>query len=88
MRPIKFIFATLAAAILWLTPAQAADITFFAAASLADVLQDVGKSYEAKTHNHVVFSFAASSTLAKQIEGSAGADAFISADTDWMEYLD
>lgn len=88
MRPIKFIFATLAAAILWLTPAQAADITVFAAASLTDVLQDVGKSYEAKTHNHVVFSFAASSTLAKQIERSAGADAFISADTDWMEYLD
>src|SRR5262249_37151390 len=69
-------------------PARAADITVFAAASLTNVLQDIGKGYEAKTHNHVVFSFAASSTLAKQIEGSSGADIFMSADTDWMDYLD
>jgi molybdate transport system substrate-binding protein len=88
MKPIKFAFAVLAASFLSLASAQAADITVFAAASLTDVLQDIGKSYEARTHNHVVFSFAASSTLAKQIEGSAGADIFMSADTDWMEYLD
>jgi len=88
MRPIKFAIAALAATLLSFAQAQAADITVFAAASLTDVMQDIGKSYEAKTHNHIVFSFAASSTLAKQIEGSAGADIFMSADTDWMEYLD
>jgi molybdate transport system substrate-binding protein len=88
MRPIKLAFAALAAAFFLFVPAQAADITVFAAASLTEVLQGIGKSYEAKTHNHVVFSFAASSTLANQIEGSSGADIFMSADTDWMDYLD
>jgi molybdate transport system substrate-binding protein len=33
-------------------------------------------------------SFAASSVLAKQIEAGAPADVFISADRDWMDYLD
>ena len=88
MKNLKLAFAALAALFLSLAPAQAADITVFAAASLTDALQEVAKSYEAKTHTHVVFSFAASSTLAKQIEASSGADMFISADTDWMEYLD
>lgn len=88
MKWMRFAFAAIAATMFSLASAQAADVTVFAAASLTDVLQDIGKSYEAKTHNHVVFSFAASSTLAKQIEGSAGADIFMSADTDWMDYLD
>ncbi len=33
-------------------------------------------------------SLAASSALARQIEASGGADIFISADLDWMDYLD
>lgn len=80
----------LAAALLAQAPlaAQAATVTVFAAASLTDAMNDVGKSYKAKTGNDVRFSFAASSALAKQIEASGGADVFISADTDWMEYLD
>ncbi|VEI44670.1 molybdate-binding periplasmic protein [Actinobacillus equuli] len=35
----------------------------------------------------VVFSFASSSVLAKQIEQDAPADVFISADLKWMDYL-
>lgn len=70
------------------TPVLAADITVFAAASLTDALNEIGKAYEAKTGNHVVFSFAASSVLARQIQSSAGADMFLSADLDWMDYLD
>jgi molybdate transport system substrate-binding protein len=71
-------------------PAVRADapVTVFAAASLSDALQTVGKAYEGKTHEHVVFSFAASSALARQIEASSGADIFISADTDWMDELE
>ena len=92
MKSIKLAIAVLAAAFIsFALPAQAADtsdVTVFAAASLSDVLQDIAKTYEAKTHQHVVLSFAASSVLAKQIEASAGADLFISADTDWMDYLD
>lgn len=68
--------------------AIAADVTVFAAASLTDALGEVGKAYQAKTGILPLFSFAASSTLAKQIEASAGADIFVSADADWMDYLD
>ena len=69
--------------------AQAPDgITVFAAASLTNVLQDIGRSYESTTHRHVAFSFAASMTLAKQIQASSGPDVFISADSDSMNYLD
>jgi len=63
-------------------------VMVFAAASLTDALNAIGKSYEAKTGNHVTFVFAASSILARQIEASSGADMFFSADTDWMDYLD
>jgi molybdate transport system substrate-binding protein len=68
--------------------AQAADVTVFAAASLSDALQSVGKTWQQKSGRTVAFSFAASSVLAKQIQASAFADMFISADTDWMDYLD
>ncbi len=72
-------------------PTAAADngtVTVFAAASLTDALGAIGKVYESKTGQHVVFSFAASSVLARQIENSSGVDMFLSADTDWMDYLD
>ena len=69
--------------------AQAPDqITVLAAASLSDVLPEIERSYEAATHQKVVFSFAASMTLARQIEATAGADVFISADIPSMNYLD
>jgi molybdate transport system substrate-binding protein len=68
--------------------ASAAAVTIFAAASLGDALTDVGKAYQAKTGILPAMSFAASSALARQIEASRGADIFISADTDWMDYLD
>jgi molybdate transport system substrate-binding protein len=68
--------------------ATAAGVTVFAAASLSDALSDVGKAYQAKTGAMPSLSFAASSVLARQIEASRGADIFMSADTDWMDYLD
>ena len=68
--------------------AGAADVTIFAAASLSEALQDVGKAWQQKTGHTATFSFAASSALAKQIQASAFADMFISADSDWMDYLD
>ena len=68
--------------------ARAAEITVFAAASLTDALQEIGKSYQTQSGHTVVFSFAASSVLARQIEAAGGADMFISADSDWMDYAD
>jgi molybdate transport system substrate-binding protein len=68
--------------------AYAADITIFAAASLKDALNEIGTSWQAKTGHQAAISFAASAILARQIEASGGADIFISADRDWMDYLD
>ncbi|TGZ98416.1 molybdate ABC transporter substrate-binding protein [Rodentibacter pneumotropicus] len=67
------------------TPAK---VTVFAAASMKDVLQNVAADYARQNpKNNVVFSFASSSTLAKQIEEGAPADIFISASNKWMKYL-
>jgi molybdate transport system substrate-binding protein len=68
--------------------AQTDTITVLAAASLTDALQAVGTTYEAATGTRVRFAFASSMTLARQIEASAGADVFISADIPSMDYLD
>lgn len=67
--------------------AQHEPLLVFAAASLTDVLQQAGALYTQQSNVPVKFSFAASSALAKQIESGAKADAFLSADQDWMNYL-
>lgn len=69
-------------------PVMAAQITVFAAASMTHVLQQIGADYEkAHPQDKLVFSFAGSSSLAKQIEQGAPADLFISADQAWMDYV-
>ena len=62
-------------------------LTVFAAASLTNAMQDIGVLWTAAGHGKVVFSFAASSTLAQQVEHGAPADIFISADEKWMDDL-
>lgn len=62
-------------------------IVVFAAASLTNVLQEVGDAFTKDSSIPVKFSFAASSALARQIENGAPADVFFSADIDWMDYL-
>jgi len=70
------------------SPAAAEDsnLVVFAAASMKNALDDVDAAYTAKTGVKIAASYAASSTLAKQIEQGAPADVFVSADTDWMDY--
>ena len=63
-------------------------VLVFGAASLTDVLDELGKAFTAKTQVPVKSSLAASSALAKQIEAGAPADVFFSADLEWMDYLD
>jgi len=58
--------------------------TIFAAASLKNALDEVAAVYSARP----VISYGASSALAKQIENGAPADIFISADLDWMDYVE
>ena len=88
MSAFRFLRIALAAAIMAGLPARAADVTVFTAASLTDALTQVGDAYKQDAGKTVVFSFAASPALARQIEASSGADIFISADADWMDYLD
>jgi molybdate transport system substrate-binding protein len=66
--------------------AEDKSLTVFAAASMKNALDDIDAAYTAKTGVKIVVSYAASSTLAKQIEQGAPADIFTSADTDWMDY--
>jgi molybdate transport system substrate-binding protein len=70
------------------TPALAQDkLVIFAAASLTEALSEAGVAYANAGHPAPLFSFAASSALARQIENGAPAGLFISADEEWMDYL-
>ena len=70
------------------TPVLAQDkLVIFAAASLTEALSEVGVAYAKAGHPAPVFSFAASSALARQIENGAPAGVFVSADEEWMDYL-
>ena len=59
----------------------------FAAASLKEAMDQAAAVFAKQSGDTVKVSYAASSTLARQIESGAPADIFISADLDWMDYL-
>ncbi|HYJ41065.1 MAG TPA: molybdate ABC transporter substrate-binding protein [Steroidobacteraceae bacterium] len=90
-RPAKFLAACVAA-MAFVGAAQAEepkkpDLLVFAAASLTDVLGELAPAWEKSSGVTVKLSFAASSVLARQIEAGSNADVFISADQEWMDYL-
>ena len=59
----------------------------YAAASLTNAVTDLGAAWKAAGHEQPVLVFGASSALAKQVEAGAPADVFMSADLNWMDYL-
>lgn len=63
-------------------------VVVFAAASTANAVTDVASKYKKTTGEYVTLSFAASSTLAKQIQNGAPANIFISANKKWMDFLE
>jgi molybdate transport system substrate-binding protein len=68
--------------------AYAETLKIYAAASLSNAITDIAQQYEQQHPDiKVTAVFAASSTLAKQIEAGAPADIFFSADEKWMNYL-
>ena len=69
-------------------PRNAPGLVVFAAASLGDALTQVNAAFTAETGIQVKASSAASSVLAKQIEAGAPAEVFLSADREWMDYLE
>ena len=66
----------------------APSILVFAAASTMVPLNDLAQSFERDQRLTVRFSFAASSTLARQIMHGARADLFLSANRQWLDRLD
>jgi molybdate transport system substrate-binding protein len=89
-RPVR---AAAAAACLGLAMSLAAEgapqakITVFAAASLKEALDTQVARFETGRADKVVVSYGGSNALARQIEAGAPADVFLSADVDWMDYL-
>jgi molybdate transport system substrate-binding protein len=63
-------------------------LVIFAAASLKNALDEIAAGWKDGGKPAAKISYAASSALAKQIEQGAPADLFISADTDWMDYVE
>lgn len=66
---------------------NAAEVNVYAAASLTDVLKEIAVNYEKQNSDKIVFNFAASSMLARQITERAPADIFFSADEAKMDDL-
>lgn len=77
-----------AAGSLWLSFGQAQNLTVFAAASLKNALDDVDAQYQKRSGEKAAISYAASSALGRQIQSGAPADIFISADLEWMDYVE
>ena len=67
---------------------EAKPLLVFAAASLKAALDEAALGFQAATRCRVSVSYAATSTLARQIEAGAPADIAIAADLDWMDYLE
>ena len=60
-------------------------VVVLAASSLQEAMQAAADAWSAQGHPKPVLSFAASSSLARQVEAGASGDLFISADEDWMD---
>lgn len=68
-------------------PEAAGDITVAAAANLTGAFAEIGQRFTRETGIRVVYSFAATTVLARQIENAAPFDVFASADTDQVDTL-
>ena len=62
------------------------ELLVFAASSLTEALQDAAKLWEARGEPRPRFNFAASATLARQLDQGAAANLFASADQSWMDW--
>jgi molybdate transport system substrate-binding protein len=73
-------------AVIMQAAAQPPRLTVFAAASLSEAMKAIDQAWVAKDHPPLSLSFAASSTLARQLDHGAGANIFASADDAWMNW--
>jgi molybdate transport system substrate-binding protein len=86
----------ISAGLLWLSAAllpvtvpaaESKPVVIYAAASMKNALDTICSSWQKGTGHKARITYAATSTLAQKIEQGASADLFISAGTDWMDYL-
>ncbi len=63
-------------------------LTVYAAASLRDMAVDLAAELERRHQVPVVYNFAGSNTLAQQIRAAPGAGVFLSADEEWIDFLE
>ena len=90
-----FVFAMLACFVLglavpeksWAQDRRKAMVLALAAASTTNAMDEIRQQFTKDTGIEVRASYAASSTLAKQISNGADADVFISADQKWADFL-
>jgi molybdate transport system substrate-binding protein len=68
--------------------ARADEILVSAAASLTDVLNDIGKTYQTKSKHKILLTLGPSNFLARHIDEGAPADIFFSADLTQMDMLE
>ncbi|TDQ57172.1 molybdate transport system substrate-binding protein [Mesocricetibacter intestinalis] len=88
MLKFKKLITAIAAGAMLVSLSLQAKVTVFAAASMTNALQEVAAAYKkVNPEEEIVFSFASSSVLARQISEGAPADIFVSADQKWMNYL-
>ena len=84
----KIVAVGLLAAVQLCAHAQERPVTVFAAASLKEAMDELARRFERAGGGRVLVSYAASPALARQIENGAPADIFVSADLEWMDYLE
>lgn len=81
------LLALLAFAAASCAPASADTLTVFAAASLRGPLEAAAQPWEAASGHRLRIAYAGSGALARQVDAGAPAQVFISADTEWMDWL-
>lgn len=65
-----------------------ADVSVFAAASLKNALEEIAADWSRETDERVTLTFAASSTIARQVDQGAPADVVFLANEAWMDWLE
>ncbi len=90
-RPVVFLWLAILGACSSDKPPQNSTypLSVFAAASLTSVMAQLGEAFQIKHPEiQIEFNFGASSMLAKQINLGAEADIYISANSEWVDFLD
>ena len=63
------------------------EITVFCASSLTKPVEEIKSRWEKDHDQRIVLNFASTGTLSRQIEYGAEADIFLSANHEWMDYV-